>query len=112
MGQRGLRVNMCSEFEKRVWDLVAYIPKGKVTTYKELARAVGLPTATRAVGNALNKNPHPIRVPCHRVVKSNGEVGGYAGGEKYKTELLKQEGVDICNGFVVKFFKILHTFNK
>lgn len=69
------------------------IPRGKVATYKDIARAVERPLAYRAVGNALNKNTHAPKVPCHRVVNSDGRLGGYAGGLSNKTELLKKEGV-------------------
>ncbi|MBI5229503.1 MGMT family protein [Candidatus Micrarchaeota archaeon] len=84
-------------FGKAVLVLVEKIPRGKVTTYGELARALGKPNAARAVGKALNKNPHPIKVPCHRVVRSDGRVGGYALGARKKVKLLKKEGVEIKN---------------
>lgn len=85
------------EFQSRVLEMTSKIPKGKVTTYKELARAIGRPKAWRAVANALARNPYPIRIPCHRVVRSNGEVGGYAPGTKRKMKLLTSEGVEIKN---------------
>ena len=87
-------------FGKSVLELAREIPEGKVTTYKELARAVGNPKAARAVGSALNKNPHPIKVPCHRVIKSNGSIGGYTLGARKKKELLEREGVETRNGGV------------
>ena len=86
-----------SEFQARVLKIVATIPRGKVTTYKELARAVGCPRAYRAVANALAKNPHPIKIPCHRVVRSDGEIGGYKLGILQKAKLLAAEGVEIRN---------------
>lgn len=86
------------------------IPAGRVTTYAELARAVGRPKAARAAGNAVNKNPHAPSVPCHRVVKSNGEVGGYAGGIEQKIKYLAKEGVNISQGRVEDFKKILYKF--
>lgn len=82
-----------SKFTDRVLNIVSYIPRGQVMTYKQVAKAAGKPRAYRAVGNILNRNPHPVEVPCHRVVKSNGEVGGYVGGVRKKVVLLKKEGV-------------------
>lgn len=86
-----------SEFSDEVYAIVSRIPKGRVMTYKQVAEAIGRPKAARAVGNALNKNPNPLRVPCHRVVRSDGMVGGYAKGTKRKIELLNEEGVTIKN---------------
>jgi methylated-DNA-[protein]-cysteine S-methyltransferase len=76
-----------------VYDILVRIPKGKVTTYGDIARALGHPRASRAVGRILNSNPNPIVVPCHRVVMSNGNIGGYAFGKARKKELLKKEGL-------------------
>jgi len=76
-----------------VYEILARIPEGKVTTYGDIARALGHPTASRAVGRILNKNPNPVVVPCHRVVMSDGNIGGYAFGKARKKELLKKEGV-------------------
>ena len=87
-----------SKFQASVLELVSRVPKGKVTTYKELARALGRPRAWRAVANALARNPHPIKIPCHRVVRSDGEVGGYKMGKRRKAKLLVQEGVEIRSG--------------
>ncbi|MBI5046261.1 MGMT family protein [Candidatus Micrarchaeota archaeon] len=84
-----------TDFEQKVYDACAKIPKGKVSTYSEIARAIGRPNATRAVGNALNKNPFPPdKVPCHRVVKNDGSIGGFAHGPKNKIKLLKSEGIE------------------
>ena len=88
-------------FQEKVYKVVSKIPKGKVMTYAEIAKALGSPRAFRAVGSALNKNPNPVIVPCHRVVRSNGEIGGYRGGQKKKAILLKKEGVIIIKGRVV-----------
>jgi len=86
-----------SEFQARVLKLVAMVPKGKVTTYKELARALGRPRAYRAVANALARNPFPVKIPCHRVVRSNGEIGGYRLGPRLKVKLLAKEGVEVIS---------------
>lgn len=88
------------EFQSRVLEMTSRIPRGKVTTYRELARAIGRPKAWRAVANALAGNPYPIKIPCHRVVKSSGEIGDFASGTKRKIELLAAEGVEIKKGKV------------
>lgn len=81
-------------FNEQVYEIVAQIPKGKVMTYAQIAKLLHT-KAYRAVGNALNKNPHPITlVPCHRVIKTNRELGGYNNQSKRKYELLKEEGVE------------------
>ena len=80
-----------STFQNKVYVVVGQIPKGKTMTYKQVAKAVGSPKAYRAVGNALNKNTDTKKVPCHRVIKSDGSVGGYALGFKKKMALLKKE---------------------
>ncbi len=82
---------MSSDFSKKVLEIVAKIPKGKTMTYKEVARLAGRPYAYRAVGNILNKNYDP-KIPCHRVIRSSGETGGYNRGSNRKRILLKQEG--------------------
>ena len=81
-------------FNERCYDLLRKVPKGRITTYKEIAKALKT-KAYRAVGNAMNKNPYAPEVPCHRVIKSNGEVGGFASGIKKKIEMLKKEGVEV-----------------
>mgnify|MGYP003868938901 FL=1 len=91
-------------------DLVAYIPKGKVTTYKELARATGAPQACRAIGNALHKNPWSPDIPCHRVVKTNGEVGEFAGGKEKKKKWLKEEGVVLQSDQVVNLAQLMYRY--
>ena len=80
-------------FQKLVWHEMTKIPQGKTITYKELAENIGRPKAYRAVANACGANPYPIEVPCHRVVDSNGSIGGFSmkGGIKKKIELLNQE---------------------
>jgi len=89
-------------FSQSVFAAVCKIPKGKVSTYGQIAKAIGKPKAARAVGNVLRNNPHPITVPCHRVVRSDGSVGGYCGRKDSakKVRLLKAEGVRIKDGKV------------
>jgi len=82
-----------TSIQKKVFTVIRKIPRGKVVTYKGVAKAIGNPLASRAVGNALHRNPHPIQIPCHRVVKSDGTLGGYALGEEKKKQLLENEGV-------------------
>lgn len=81
-----------------------------MTTYIELAKAVGKPKASRLMGRILNKNPNPIIVPCHRVVKSNGYVGGYAYGSDTKKKLLEKEGIKIAKGRIVDFTNAKYGF--
>jgi O-6-methylguanine DNA methyltransferase len=83
-------------FKEKVYQVVRKIPKGRVMTYKKVAEETGSPRAWRAVGNILNKNRDP-KVPCHRVIKSNGKIGGYSKGTKKKLSLLKKEKVDARN---------------
>ena len=86
-----------TDFQKMVWNEIKKIPKGKTITYKELAIKVGKPKAYRAVANACAKNPYAPRVPCHRVIRSDGSLGGYSapGGIKIKRKLLKKEGFSL-----------------
>lgn len=85
---------MRSSFTVRVHAVVARIPKGSVMTYGEVAARAGRPGAGRAVGNIMHRNPDPARVPCHRVVRADGTVGGYAyGGTAKKAAILRREGV-------------------
>ncbi len=81
-------------FQQKVLKIVSKIPKGKVLTYKEVARRAGKPKAYRAVGNILNKN-NDKNIACHRVIRSDGKIGGYNRGEKKKRLLLKKEGAII-----------------
>ena len=85
-------------FNERVWMLCAKIPAGRVSTYGKLAAALGRPGAARAVGNALNRNPHAPTIPCHRVVGGDGRLTGYAGGLDQKAAMLAAEGITIRNG--------------
>ncbi len=96
-------------FNQRVWNICKQIPKGKVSTYKIIANKLGT-KAYRAVGNALNRNPYSPVVPCHRVVNSDGRVGGFAKGTKKKIEMLGKEGIEIKNGKIVDFGKVLLRF--
>jgi O-6-methylguanine DNA methyltransferase len=83
-------------FSKRVLEVVRVIPAGKALTYKEVARRAGRPKACRAVGNILAKNFDP-KIPCHRVIRSDGKPGGYNRGRRTKRSLLTREGVKVKN---------------
>jgi methylated-DNA-[protein]-cysteine S-methyltransferase len=89
--------------DEDVYDLLRKIPPGKVSTYGDLAKALGNPSASRVIGSILAKNPNPIKVPCHRVVMSDGKVGGYAYGTARKKDLLEKEGVLFTNGIIKDF---------
>ena len=95
-------------FKESCYEQLKKVQKGKVTTYRELARAVGT-NAYRAVGNAMNKNPYAPKVPCHRVVKLSGDVGGFSSGVKNKIKMLKAEGIEIKNG-KIDLNKFLYKF--
>ena len=84
-------------FQTKVWKYLRTIPKGKVITYKQLAIAIKMPKASRAVANACAKNPYAPKIPCHRVIRSDGGLGGYSGpgGIKQKIRLLRSEKVKI-----------------
>lgn len=97
-------------FQDLVFAKTKLIPRGKVTTYKLLAEAIGYPKAARVVGNALNKNCDP-KVPCHRVVRSDGDIGGYNKGAAFKKDFLQKEGVELVN-HRVDFEKYLFNFNR
>jgi methylated-DNA-[protein]-cysteine S-methyltransferase len=100
-----------TKFEHKVLKLVAQIPKGKVTTYQIIAEKLGSKKLTRAVGNALPKNPSLIEIPCHRVVKSNGELGFYVLGLAKKKSLLQDEGIKIKGKQILDFPDYLYYFN-
>lgn len=80
-----------TDFQKEVWKELLKIPYGETRTYQQIANAIGDPGASRAVGNANNKNPIPIIIPCHRVLSSDGKLTGYAGGIQRKEWLLNHE---------------------
>ena len=86
------KLSKAMSFNQKIWAVCSRIPAGKVATYADLAAAVGS-NGYRAVGNAMNKNPYAPRVPCHRVVGSDGKLTGYAGGLAKKRRLLLEEGV-------------------
>mgnify|MGYP002701193744 CR=1 FL=1 len=84
-----------TQFQLKVWNYLKKIPKGTVKTYLEVAKAIGKPKAYRAVANAVGKNPYPLKIPCYRVIRSDGSIGGYSGkgGIIKKRRLLRSEKV-------------------
>ena len=89
-----------------VYKLVSLIPLGKVSTYGDIAKALGNPKAARLIGNILKKNPNPIHVPCHRIVKSSGKLGDYMYGMLMKKELLEKEGIKFEDNDNLRDFNI------
>ena len=89
----------------RVYKKLLLVPKGKITTYGELSKAVGLKNGQRAIGMIMKKNPFPVIVPCHRVVNSDGKIGGYAYGKRVKSRMLANEGIQIKDGKIIDFDK-------
>jgi len=98
------------DFNNSVLAICKKIPKGKVSTYKLIAKKINSPNAARAVGNALNKNKFLVKIPCHRVVLSSGFVGGYAKGAKEKIKLLEKEGVFVLPKGKINLDKYLYKF--
>lgn len=97
-------------FNERCYKLLATVPTGRVTTYKILAETLGT-KAYRAVGNAMNQNPYPRDVvPCHRVVNTDGHLGGYAGQPAEKIKRLQDEGVSVKDDKIVDFKNRLYRF--
>ncbi len=96
--------------EEQVYMLVSSIPKGMVSTYKDVAVALGRPDISRLIGRILSRNPDPIIVPCHRVVMSDGSIGGYIYGTDVKEELLRREGVIVKDGVIKDFEYVRFSF--
>ena len=86
-----------TKFQQKVWAYLMKIPRGSVKTYSQVAKDIGKPLAVRAVANAIGKNPYAPKIPCHRVIRSDGSLGGYSGkgGVKTKRFLLKKEGIKL-----------------
>jgi O-6-methylguanine DNA methyltransferase len=103
-----------TKFQEEVWWSLKKIPKGRVTTYREIAIFLKKPRAFRAVGTAVGKNPDIPKVPCHRVVNSDGKAGQYSGedGIEGKIKILMLEGLEFENGKVKNFEKFLYRFEK
>ena len=98
------------KIEEKVYKKLLEVPTGKVTTYGELARAVGLRNGQRTIGRIMKKNPYPVIIPCHRVINSDGKIGGYAWGQKIKANMLSKEGVKIKNGKILELEEKIYRF--
>ena len=96
-----------TSFQSQCYEALKKVPSGSVISYGGLAEMIGRPNAHRAVGSAMNKNPFAPIVPCHRVVKSNGELGGFAGDINLKIKRLQEEGVKVSNNKIVNFQSVL-----
>ncbi len=100
---------MISNFAQDCYNLLKKIPRGRVTTYKIIAEKLGK-KSYRAVGQVMGANLDAPRIPCHRVVKSDGTLGGYAFGIERKIDILEKEGVEVIDGKIVNFEKLIYKF--
>ena len=89
-------IRSSQSIKDKVYDMLSKIPAGKVTTYGDIAKAIGKPNSSQLIGQILHNNPTPVVVPCHRVVRSDGKIGGYAYGSRKKRRLLEEEGLKFC----------------
>jgi methylated-DNA-[protein]-cysteine S-methyltransferase len=96
--------------DKKIYKKLLEVPEGKITTYGELAKVVGLKNGQRAVGRIMNKNPYPVIIPCHRVVKSDGKVGGYGYGQDVKINMLTKEGIKIKDDKILDWENTVYRF--
>ena len=96
--------------EKKIYKKLLTVPHGKITTYKELSKSVGLENGQRLVGQIMKKNPFPVIIPCHRVIKSNGDIGGYLFGIDIKKNMLRKEGICITKNKIDNFEEVFFTF--
>tara|TARA_B100000029_G_scaffold109155_1_gene100624 strand:+ start:568 stop:867 length:300 start_codon:yes stop_codon:yes gene_type:complete len=96
--------------ENKIYEKLLQVPSGYVTTYGELAKAINLRNGQRVVGQIMKKNPFPVIVPCHRVVKSDGTIGGYAYGTEIKKNMLMKEGLKISSNKILDFKDNLFRF--
>jgi len=96
--------------DKKIYKKLLEVPEGKITTYGELAKAVGIKNGQRVVGKIMNKNPFPVLIPCHRVVKADGKVGGYAYGQRVKINMLTKEGIKIKNDKILDWENTVYRF--
>ena len=96
--------------EKKIYKKLLQVPSGKITTYGELSQAIGLKNGQRVIGRVMKNNPFPVIIPCHRVVKSNREIGGYAFGVDIKRNMLTKEGICIKKNKIENFEKSFFRF--
>ena len=98
------------KIEERVYTKLLQVPKGYIVTYGDLAKAVNVQNGQRLIGRIMRNNPFPVIIPCHRVVKSNGDIGGFAFGINIKKNLLLNEGIQTNKNKIVDFKKIKFKF--
>jgi len=98
------------KIEEKIYRKLLQVPSGHITTYGDLAKAINLKNGQRVVGQIMKKNPFPVIVPCHRVVKYDGTIGGYMFGSERKKFMLSQEGLEINNNKISNFKKKLFQF--
>ncbi|MDC0194191.1 MGMT family protein [Candidatus Nitrosopelagicus sp.] len=98
------------KIDKKIYKKLLQVPPGKITTYGELSRAIGLHNGQRLIGRIMKNNPFPVIVPCHRVVKSDGKVGGYAFGQNIKKNMLLNEGIKLDRDRIVDFEERKYRF--
>ena len=96
--------------KEKIYKKLLQVPSGKITTYGELSRSIGLENGQRIVGQIMKKNPFPVIIPCHRVVKSNGSIGGYAFGVNIKKNMLLKEGINVKNNKIENFENLFFKF--
>lgn len=96
--------------DEKIYKKLLDVPKGQITTYGQLAKAVGLKNGQRVVGRVMNRNPYPVIIPCHRVVMSTGKIGGYAFGQNIKVKMLSDEGIEISNGKIIDLENKIYRF--
>ena len=96
--------------KEKIYKKLLQVPSGKITTYGELSRSIGLENGQRIVGQIMKKNPFPVIIPCHRVVKSNGSIGGYAFGANIKQNMLLKEGINVKNNKIEIFENLFFKF--
>ena len=98
------------KIDKEIYKKLLQVPPGKITTYGELSRVIGFKNGQRVIGQVMKNNPFPIIIPCHRVVKSNREIGGYVFGVGIKRNMLTKEGICIKNDKIENFEKSFFRF--
>jgi len=98
------------KIEEKIYRKLLEVPLGYVTTYGDLAKAINLKNGQRVVGKIMKNNPFPVIIPCHRVVKSDGTIGGYAYGSETKKNMLSEEGLEINNNKILDFKNNLFQF--
>ena len=96
--------------QKKIYKKLLTVPHGKITTYNELSKSIGLKNGQRLVGQIMKKNPFPVIIPCHRVIKSNGDIGGYLFGIDIKKNMLRKEGICIIKNKIDNFKDVFFTF--